>query len=945
MAGQQITAELVTGSEFAGYRIEEVAARGGMGVVYRATQHRLTRMVALKLVTPALAQDPAFRERFRREWTIAASIDHPNVIPVYEAGDEDGVLFIAMRWVEGTNLRGLIDRGPLEPARAARLVSQVAGALDAAHERDLIHRDVKPANILVTEQDHVYLTDFGLTKHASSISGLTKTGQWVGTVDYTAPEQIEGAACGPQTDVYSLGCVLFEALTGQPPYRRENELAALWAHMYTAAPSVREAAPDVPAAFDAVVRRAMAKEPAERYASAGELGRAAQAAAGQGAPAREEASAAPPAGAGPSARGSFPWPGRPGRRVLTGLASLVILVLALVVVVSQGDEDSGRSDRAAPASAAAAGVQTASTWRRLAAMPSARQNMAGTVLDGTIWVVGGLGAGSTASHRVEGYDPVIGGWKSAPALPVRLHHEMVVTYKGEIVVIGGWIPQGSDQSAQVSDRVFALRGGKWVQLPALRRPRAAGAAAVVGDRIVVAGGQDGGRLVDTTEVFDGTKWSQGAGIPTPREHLAAAADGKYLYAVGGRNLSPDKNSAALERYDPAADTWQRLPEMPTARGGLGAALVDGRLFAVGGETTTRALGTVESYDVARRAWSRAPAMRSPRHGIAVAAVGRSLYALGGAPKPGHASAVATAEATRLVRARSTGASTWRRLAAMPSARQNMAGTVLDGTIWVVGGLGAGSTASHRVEGYDPVIGGWKSAPALPVRLHHEMVVTYKGEIVVIGGWIPQGSDQSAQVSDRVFALRGGKWVQLPSLRRPRAAGAAAVVGDRIVVAGGQDGGRLVDTTEVFDGTKWSQGAGIPTPREHLAAAADGKYLYAVGGRNLSPDKNSAALERYDPAADAWQRLPEMPTARGGLGAALVDGRLFAVGGETTTRALGTVESYDVARRAWSRAPAMRSPRHGIAVAAVGRSLYALGGAPKPGHASAVATAEATRLVR
>ena len=192
MGGQQTTAELEIGAEFAGYRVEEVAARGGMGVVYRATQVQLTRTVALKLVTPSLARDHSFRERFRREWMIAASIDHPNVIPVYEAGESDEVLFIAMRWVEGTNLRDLIDREPLEPARAVHLVSQVANALDAAHERGLIHRDVKPANILITGQDHVYLSDFGLTKHASSISGLTRTGQWVGTVDYTAPEQIEG---------------------------------------------------------------------------------------------------------------------------------------------------------------------------------------------------------------------------------------------------------------------------------------------------------------------------------------------------------------------------------------------------------------------------------------------------------------------------------------------------------------------------------------------------------------------------------------------------------------------------------------------------------------------------------------------------------------------------------------------------------------------------------
>jgi non-specific serine/threonine protein kinase len=279
---------------------------------------------------------------------------------------------------------------------------------------------------------------------------------------------------------------------------------------------------------------------------------------------------------------------------------------------------------------------------------------------------------------------------------------------------------------------------------------------------------------------------------------------------------------------------------------------------------------------------------------------------------------------------------------MPTARQNMASTVLDGTVWVVGGLAADSRGSRQVEGYDPVINGWKSAPELPVRLHHQMAVTYKGELVVIGGWIPKGSDPSAQITDRVFALRNGRWAELPSLRRPRAAGAAAVVGDRIVVAGGQTDGDLIDTTEVFDGEQWSTGAKIPTPREHLAAVSDGDYFYAVGGRALSPDKNSAALERYDPATDRWQRLADMPNARGGLGAAISGGHLFAVGGETPTRALGTVESYSIARDAWSSAPSMRTPRHGLAVAAIGRSLYSLGGAPRPGHASASATAEALR---
>jgi len=645
----QSTVELAVGSEFAGYRIEEVAARGGMGVVYRAVQIHLTRTVALKLVTPALARDPAFRERFRREWMIAASIDHPNVIPVYEAGDEDGVLFIAMRWVAGTNLRQLIDEGPLEPARAARLVSQVAYALDAAHEQELIHRDVKPANILIPGQDHVYLSDFGLTKHASSISGLTKTGQWVGTVEYTAPEQIAGSTVSAHTDVYSLGCVLFEALTGRSPFARENELATLWAHVYTEPPSVLELSPDLSPRFDALLKKAMAKDPAERQASAGELGREELAAA-----ADTDTSTPPATAAATGPRVETRRERRatvPSRRTLLGLAGLLVLIGAAVagVLALTGSDDSSKKEQSAQSSeqtqsAPASGSNLrAGAWRPLPPLPTPRQNGGATVLDGTIWVAGGLAPGSKGSRKVEGYDPVINEWKTGPDLPAPLHHEMVVTYKGELVVMGGWIPKGSDPSAIESSRVYALRNGSWRQLASLNGPRVAGAAAVVGDRIVVVGGQSKKKLIHTAEVFDGKRWSVVAGMPTPREHLAAVTDGRYVYAVGGRALSPDKNSAAIERYDPQANAWQKLPSMPAPRGGLGAALAGGRIFAIGGESSTGVFKDVDAYDIAGRKWSREPSLGTPRHGIAAGTVGRSIYAVGGGTRPGHASATGTAE--------------------------------------------------------------------------------------------------------------------------------------------------------------------------------------------------------------------------------------------------------------------------------------------------------------
>jgi YVTN family beta-propeller protein len=268
-------AELPPGAVVAGCRVDAVVGRGGMGVVYRATQLSLERPVALKAITPELAGDPTFRERFKRESRIAASIEHPNVIPVYEAGEGEGMLYLIMRYVEGTDLRALIDsEGGLPAERAARIVGQVAAALAAAHRRDLIHRDVKPANVLIDaggERDHAYLTDFGIARHAAATSGLTRTGSVIGTLDYLAPERIQDQGGDGRADVYALGCVLFEALTGALPYERDNDVAKMYAHLSAPVPSAREVAPEVPEELDSLARRAMAKDPDDRFATAGEM--------------------------------------------------------------------------------------------------------------------------------------------------------------------------------------------------------------------------------------------------------------------------------------------------------------------------------------------------------------------------------------------------------------------------------------------------------------------------------------------------------------------------------------------------------------------------------------------------------------------------------------------------------------------------------------------------
>jgi serine/threonine-protein kinase len=260
------------GTTLAGYRIERLLGRGGMSSVYLAEHLRLRRNVALKLMTPELAHDERFRERFLLESQLAASLDHPNVVPVFDADESDGVLYIAMRYVEGTDLRELLRRySPLDPRRAVAIVGQAANGLDDAHRRGLVHRDVKPGNILIGEDDHVYVSDFGLTKQASSQSGLTATGQMVGTVDYVAPEQIQGQPVDGRTDVYSLACVLYETLVGAKPFEKDTEVATIWAHIQDPPPAPSAARPELPQGLDAVIAKAMAKRPDDRYTTCREL--------------------------------------------------------------------------------------------------------------------------------------------------------------------------------------------------------------------------------------------------------------------------------------------------------------------------------------------------------------------------------------------------------------------------------------------------------------------------------------------------------------------------------------------------------------------------------------------------------------------------------------------------------------------------------------------------
>jgi serine/threonine protein kinase/N-acetylneuraminic acid mutarotase len=985
----------------AGFDDAVEVGRGGSGVVYRCYQKSLARSVAIKVLASDLEEDD--RERFLREgYAMGALSGHPNIVNILQVGVTEGHRpFIVMPYHAAGSLAERVHReGRIAWPEALHIGVKLCGALETAHRTGTLHRDIKPANVLFNDYGEPQLSDFGTARIAGGYK--TMTGFFTGTLSYTAPEVLSGNPPTVVADVYSLGASIFALIAGNPPHERKTD-EDLIAHYLritsTPVPDLRPAG--IPSDVCAAIEKAMSREPGERQASAAEFGRELQLAqrhngltadpmalsepgghleqtggtqaiplSGLPDPSGGGSGSIPPGGATAAtpppdprmfahtasiSQSSLPWqvppvppvpqgpqsgpvpavpPPKRNRKpilIASAAAAAVLLLVITGVFIVTSSRDTRGGEAPAPPSRPTAEAQP--DWRPIADARVARDAVAATDADGTIWVFGGMDADNRVSGRHEGYDPAIDSWKGGEDLPVPVQRAMAVTWQGTPVVLGGWRTEGTNPKV-ATDRVWRVVNSRWTELPPLMQPRAAAAAAVVGDRIMVTGGVDaGGKLLNTTEIFDGTSWKLGAPIPTPRQMLGAASDGKLVYVVGGTNGTSDLGT--VETYDPAADTWTSLPELPGRRSDLGVAVTDGRLVVVGGMSGGEVLKSVVALDLATQSWNGLPDLGTARHGMAVAGVGKTVYAIGGSTGVGDAQATSSSEALKLAARKPQPASEWRYLPDAPTARLMMAWTVLGDEIWVAGGMSHGETL-QTVESYNTRTEAWQTRPPLPIPLHHAAAAMYRGEMVVIGG----ASDTIAQASNKVFAFRDGKWAELPALQHARAAAAAAVVGDKLVVVGGQDEKRLVAQTEVFDGESWTQAADLPTPREHLAAVSDGVYVYTVGGRNLSADENSAAFQRFDPVSGNWDKLADMPTRRGSYGAAFIDGRIVAVGGEEPTRVLATVEMYDIANGKWSTQAPLGTPRHGELVAAVNQTVYCIGGADRPSHEGPIATVEA-----
>ena len=669
-----------------------------------------------------------------------------------------------MRFVPGTNLRHVINGGQLSLDRVQRIMTAVASALDAAHESGLVHRDVKPANILLSgagEHEHVYLTDFGLTKRLGSQGSLTRTGAWVGTPDYVAPEQIRAGTVDGRADIYSLGCVLYEMLTGEVAYPKDNDMAKLWAHVQDPCPLPSTKRDDLVQAFDDVVARATAKEPEDRFARASEMAVAVDAAAAEqrahlgpaglqatraagadapsvgehdvflaeptqaGAPVPDaplnettpapmsapvfdwpstheqpqiaDQAPPPPPTPPPSERAAAVPPRGPGRPPQQGGRSRLLIALGLVGVIvvaaaafllTRGDS----SDTSTPAPAVVATkLPEGLAWQPISDVPFRRQYAAATAVGGKVWMFGGI-ASKTSSTTTKSFDPETNEWSTGPGLPVPLHHFSAVTYKGQAVVIGGFIP-GAELTSDQSDGVYVLREGTWERLPSLNHPRAAAAAAVVGDKIVVVGGQAKGKLVPADRGLrrqavdrqgrppDPAR-APGRGVRRPlRLRRRRTRAGSRQELRGARALRP--RVQPLDQAEGRADP----------QGSVGVTYAGGRIVTVGGEGTTTVSGKVFGYDIKNDTWSELPSLETPVHGAAVTALGSTVYAIGGATEPGHVGSTNKAEILDLSGGDASPARVdvkWRKVADAPAKVQYAAATDIGGRA----GSSAGSATAR-----------------------------------------------------------------------------------------------------------------------------------------------------------------------------------------------------------------------------------------------------------
>jgi len=601
---------LEPGSSLGPYRVIERIGKGGMATVYKGYQPALDRHVALKVLPETLATDPDFRQRFEQEARAIARLRHPSILAVHDYGSEGGIAYIVTDLIEGGTLADRLGH-PLPVGEVAEALAPIASALDYAHTRGVLHRDVKPSNILLTPDGTAVLSDFGLAKMLEAEGHLAKASAILGTPQYMAPEQCEGAPPTPAADVYSLAVVAYEMLTGRPPYVAETPAAIILAQIQGHLPPPRQLNPELSAAVEAVLLKGLARDPADRYSTCMALTQA-LAQAGRVEPAPAVA----------------PGPARPGRRparpaLAAGLVAMALIVAVVAVVAGAGllsrTAVSGRpspSPVATPTPAASPIPQP--PQRAEADLPDARQESAAVAVGGTLYVIGGLDAPGNSLDGVDAYSQ--GAWAPGPKLPLGLDHAGATVLGAQVYVAGGY------SSGKASSRAFRLSGTTWAEIAPLHHARGAFALLAVGGMLYALGGESGGAQVAPTEAYDPARnaWADLPAIPQPRNHVAGFVYRNLACVAGGR--PPETNR--VDCYDPALKTWSTLPALALATGGAGAGSLGDEVVVAGGENTVQGVIVDQVARLGDSGWRSGP-MLVPRHGIALALFGDRLWACGG----------------------------------------------------------------------------------------------------------------------------------------------------------------------------------------------------------------------------------------------------------------------------------------------------------------------------
>ncbi len=750
---------LPVGYQFGGYVIKSLVGRGGMGVVYAAEHTTLQRRVALKVIVPEMAEDEAFRDRFLREARLAASLRHPNIIDIYDAGQVDGELYLAMRFVEGASLATVLRlAGRLEPDRALPILAKVAGALDEAHANGLVHRDVKPDNVLLggpsarRPSEEVFLTDFGLVRPIDARAGATRVGAVLGTLSYMAPEMLDGSAVDGRSDQYSLACVLYECLVGQVPFDRELDAAVLMAHLTVPPPPVTAARPDLPARLDTVVARGMAKRKEDRYGSCVELIDAALAALSGSAIERD----APPVWATEIIPAPPPGPGPEASRIdQPGLGPTAPVVAPSPPAPASGSGTGptvagvrARRSRLPIGAALAIGLVAVGVAVALAVVvrpgvlaPSSAppaSSARGPSPAGSVGAVPSRSPAASPSAVTTAHDPT---WhETGPLAQARWGHGATRLADGRVLVVGGNTSKNS-ASAVASAELYDPRSGSWTSTATMSQARSYPSVTLLDDgSVLVAGGAEDNVPLAIAELYDpvaGT-WAALPAMHVPRlQHTATLLDdGRVLVTGGGTSKNDRASTASAEIYDPKTRAWTRTGSMAVPRSYHTATrLEDGRVLVTGGSSTSVGAGTVrasaEIFDPGTGRWTTAAPMAAHRyvHEAVSLADGRVLVAGGWSSATVRSKSLASAEifdprtkAWATVGAMSTGRAQFR-MAALP-----------DGRVVAVGGLGPSNDPLAGTDLFDPAAGSWSPTGAMAdASWWPALVVLEDGRALVAGG--------------------------------------------------------------------------------------------------------------------------------------------------------------------------------------------------------------------